>query len=134
MSKDTILFLCQHGGAKSVAAAAYFNRLAEESGLGYVAVSAATEDPYLAVPAPVADRLDRDGLDVRDFRPRQVEAGEITSAARVVSIGCDLTELVTGSARVEQWNDVPQASEDLEGSVSAIRRHVALLAEALRGR
>lgn len=60
-----ILFLCSHGGAKSVIAASYFNRLAAERDLPFVAVAAAAEDPYDAVPAPVADYLDDEGLMAR---------------------------------------------------------------------
>ena len=134
MRKSTVLFLCQHGGAKSVAAASYFNRLAKQAGLDYVAVAAAAEDPYPAVPSPVADLLERDGFDVRAFQPRQVEEGDVRDAARVVSIGCDLASGGLSGAEVEQWNDVPQASEDLEGSAAAIRRHVEALTEELRGR
>lgn len=46
---------------------------------------------------------------------------------RIVAIGCDL------SSAHEQWDDVPAASEDLDGSVAAIRRHVEALAEDLDG-
>lgn len=120
-----ILFLCQHGGAKSVIAVSHFNRLAAERGLPFVADAAAVEDPYDAVPVPVADHLQRDGFDVRAFKPHHVAPGEISSAARVVTIGCDVPEAH------ERWDDVPAASEDLEGSVAAIRRHVEGLAEAL---
>ena len=120
-----ILFLCQHGGAKSVIAVSQFNRLAAGRGLPFVAAAAAAEDPYDAVPAPVADRLQREGFDVRAFQPHRVAPGEIGAAARVVTIGCD----VPGAH--ERWDDVPAASEDLEGSVAAIRRHVEALAEAL---
>lgn len=122
-----ILFLCQHGGAKSVIAASYFNQLAAERGLPFVASSAAAEDPYDAVPGPVADYLDREGFDVRALTPHQVAPGEIETAARVVTIGCDLP------GTHERWDDVPAASEDLEGSVAAIRRHVEALAEDLDG-
>jgi arsenate reductase (thioredoxin) len=117
-----ILFLCQHGGAKSVIAAAHFNRLAEERGLLFVANAAAAEDPYDAVPDPVAGYLESEGLDVGEFRPQRAAPADIADAARVVTIGCDLP----GSH--ESWDDVPPASEDLEGSVTAIRRHVELLA------
>lgn len=122
---EEILFLCQHGGAKSVIAASLFNRVAGERGLSFVAVAAAAEEPYDAVPVPVADRLQHEGLDVRAFKPRQVAPGEVGAAARIVTIGCD----VPGAH--ERWDDVPAASEDLEGSVAAIRRHVDALAEAL---
>ena len=123
-----VLFLCPHGGAKSVIAASHFNRLASERGLPYVATAAAAEDPYDAVPAPVADHLQGDGFDVRELKPHHVAPEEIEAAARVITIGCQL------STAGERWDDVPQASEDLEGSVAAIRRHVEALVEDLRGR
>jgi arsenate reductase (thioredoxin) len=120
-----ILFLCQHGGAKSVVAASHFNRLAAERGLPFVATAAAAEDPYDAVPTPVADYLLREGCDVRELEPHHVAPAEIETAARIVTIGCDL------AGAHERWDDVPAASEDLEGSVAAIRRHVEALAEDL---
>ncbi|HYC58084.1 MAG TPA: hypothetical protein VEK79_00815 [Thermoanaerobaculia bacterium] len=123
-----ILFLCQHGGAKSVIAASHFNRLAAERGLPFIATAAAAEDPYDAVPAPVADYLEGEGFAVREVEPHHVAPGELESAARIVTIGCDLA-----GAAIERWDDVPAASEDLEGSVAAIRRHVEALAEELRG-
>jgi len=131
---NAILFLCSAGGAKSVIAAAYFNRLAEERALPYGAVAAAAEEPYAAVPMPVADFLHRDGFDVRAFKPRHVEDGDVRNAARVVSIDCSLDAVdLTGTA-VERWDDVPKVSDDLDGSAAAIRRHVEALAEELRGR
>ena len=60
-----ILFTCAHGGAKSVIAASYFNRLAN----GDEAAAAASEEPYDAVPEPVADYLQRVGFDVRGYVP-----------------------------------------------------------------
>jgi arsenate reductase (thioredoxin) len=120
-----ILFLCPHGGAKSVIAASYFNRLAEQHALPYTAAAAAAEDPYDAVPEPVADFLQHDGFDVRAFRPRQVNERDVSAAVRVIGIDC-------GNA--ERWDDVPKASEDLAGSVAAIRRHVEALAKELGAR
>jgi arsenate reductase len=124
----SILFLCQHGGAKSVIAASHFNRLAVERGLPFVATAGSAEEPYDAVPAAVADRLHSDGFDVRAFKPRRASAADIDGAAKIVTIGCDLPDVAA-----VQWNDVPAASEDLEGSVNAIRRHVEALAEELDG-
>jgi len=126
-----VLFLCQHGGAKSVVAASHFNRLAAERGLPFVATAAAAEDPYDAVPAPVADYLRREGFDVRELVPHHVAPAEIETAARIITIGCDLSGAESGAAVSERWDDVPAASEDLEGSVAAIRRHVETLAEEL---
>jgi protein-tyrosine-phosphatase len=129
-----VLFLCQHGGAKSVVAASHFNRLAAERGLPFVAIAAAAEDSYDAVPAPVADYLQREGFDVRKLEPHHVAPAEIETAARIITIGCDLSGAESGAAVSERWDDVPAASEDLEVSVAAIRRHVEALAEELDGR
>lgn len=133
-ASGTVLFLCPYGGAKSVIAAAYFNRIAEERALPYVAMAAAAEEPYAAVPAPVADFLERDGIDVRSFQPRRFAEADVHGAARVVSIGCDLTAAKLTDTAVERWDDVPKVSDDLPASAAAIRRHVEALAEELRGR
>jgi arsenate reductase (thioredoxin) len=129
-----ILFVCSYGGAKSVMAASYFNRLAEERDLELVAVAAAAEEPYDAVPAPVADHLQREGFDVRGFKPHRVAAGEIGTAARIIAIDCDVPGAGRGAVGIERWDDVPQASVDLDGSAAAIRRHVEALVEELDGR
>ena len=120
-----ILFLCQRGGAKSVIAASYFNRLAAERDLPFVATAAAAEDPYDAVPDPVVHHLQRDGFDVRAFKPQHVDAGELETAAKIVAIDCDVP------AANERWDDVPKVSDDLEGAAAAIRRHVETLVDDL---
>ncbi|HEU4521341.1 MAG TPA: hypothetical protein VFT12_05015 [Thermoanaerobaculia bacterium] len=124
-----ILFLCSHGAAKSVMAASYFNRLAKEQELPWVATAASAEEPYDGVPEPVAGLLLQDGFDVRSFTPRPVEEGDVAAAGKVIAIGCQLP-----GAEVERWDDVPAASDDLEGSASAIRGHVEALIAELRGR
>ena len=129
----TVLFLCPYGGAKSVIAASYFNRAARDAGMQILGVAAAAEEPYDAVPAPVADRLQRDGIDVRDIEPHHVTAADVEAAARVIRIDCNLpADLRTVPS--ESWDDVPKVSVDLEGSVATIRLHVEQLAEALRVR
>ena len=108
-----ILFTCAHGGAKSVIAASYFNRLVNRA----EATCAASEEPYDAVPEPVADFLEGEGFDVRGFVPHRATEEERQRATRVIDI--------------DQWSDVPKASEDLEGSVAAIRRRVEALVKEL---
>ena len=124
----TVLFLCPYGGEKSVIAAAYFNRAA--GSLQFRAVAAAVEDPYDAVPPPVIARLAADGFDVADYKPRRVNSSDVDSAARVVSIDCDLAKLAHPAAAIEEWNDVPKVSDGVDAATEAIRRHVnTLLAE-----
>lgn len=127
----TVLFLCPHGGAKSLIAASYFNRIAQARQLPFQAIAAAAEDPYPEVPANVAETLGREGFDVRGFRPRPVAARDFGAAEVVITIDCDLPAFDTRSARVDCWDDVPKVSVDLEGSRAAIRRHVQTLADEL---
>lgn len=125
-----VLFLCPYGGAKSVIAATYFNELAASNRLPYVAAAAAAETPYDAVPENVAALLG--GEEAKSFKPRHVEPADLASAAKVVSIDCDLTKVDAHGVTIERWDDVPKVSVDLPASAAAIRRHVEELIARLR--
>jgi arsenate reductase (thioredoxin) len=128
----TILFLCPHGAAKSVLAAAEFERLARERGLCFRATSAGTEPDDVTSPAVVAALLD-DGIDVSTHRPRRVTQEDIARAHRVISLGCNVDGLASGATRITRWDEVPPVSVDLDRARAVIRQHVAtLLAELER--
>jgi sterol desaturase/sphingolipid hydroxylase (fatty acid hydroxylase superfamily)/protein-tyrosine-phosphatase len=129
--KRTVLFMCPYGGAKSVIAMSYFNRLAERDGLPYRAAAVAAETPYDAVPEKVAAFLSSEGFAVDAFKPQHVAARDFESAARVVSIDCDLAKVETRDVAIERWDDVPKVSVDLPASAAAIRKHVETLVEEL---
>jgi predicted protein tyrosine phosphatase len=57
MAKRTVLFLCPHNAAKSIMAAAYFERLANQNNLDFCATSAGTAPDDATAPA-VVDRKD----------------------------------------------------------------------------
>jgi protein-tyrosine-phosphatase len=129
----TVLFLCPHHAAKSVIAAAYFDRLARARGLGWRADSAGTEPAARAAPAVVA-ALRAEGIDVAGHRPRHGAPEDLAAADRVISLGCDLGELASPGLRVEHWDDVPPASVDLDATRAALRplrRRVETLAGEL---
>ena len=126
----TILFLCPHNAAKSVLAAADFDRLARERGLDYQAASAGTSPDAAPSPAVVA-MLREEGIDVAGHRPRRVTTEDLTSAHRVISLGCDPDDLQEGNALMDRWDDVPPPSQDLGASRAAIKRHLDLLVNEL---
>ena len=97
----TILFLCPHHAAKSVIAAAYFNRLAQQYGLPATADSAGTDPAEIVSPA-VVDLLRTEGIDVSGHQPRQVTQADQAQAQRIVSMGCTSEELGIAAERVEQ--------------------------------
>jgi len=119
----SVLFVCLHGAAKSVLAAADFERLAAERGLAITADSAGTEpDPEIA--PGVAAALRADGVDLGPRRPRRVTAADTARADRVVTFGCELGEAMPATVPVERWDDVPAVSENLPIARAAIRRHL----------
>lgn len=129
-SPGAILFLCPHNAAKSVLAAAYFDRLARERHLDFRAASAGTS-PDAVPSAAVVALLQEDGIDVSGHRPRRVTTEDMTNAYRVISLGCDMEELPVASALVDRWDDVPLASQDLDASRAAIRHHLDQLLQEL---
>ena len=56
---DTIVFVCEHGAAKSVVAAAQFNRLAEERHLPYRGIARGTEPQEDIAPKRIDDAVAR---------------------------------------------------------------------------
>ena len=124
----TILFLCPHNTAKSVIAAAYCERLAAERGMTLRTTSAGT-DPDPGVSPGVAGALLAEDIDVRAHHPRRVTAEALANASRVVSLGCDLGDLVPPGLVIEYWDDVPSPSADLTGARAVIAAHVRRLVD-----
>jgi len=126
-----ILFVCQHGSAKSLIAATHLNRLAEQRGLPVRATSAGLE-PDAEVPQHVIDGLANDGIDVLEYRPALLTSAKLLQAARIISIGCDVESIATGAASVERWYDLPMVSDGYENARNAIVARVAQLLDTWR--
>jgi arsenate reductase (thioredoxin) len=125
-----VLFLCPHGAAKSVLAAAYFQRLARERGLPYEALSAGTEPEQAVAPAVVA-HLRAEGLPVPIQAPRTLTDADLQGADRIVSLGCDLAGRLPAGRLALDWSDVPPVSAGLPAARHAILVHVEKLLAAL---
>jgi protein-tyrosine-phosphatase len=104
--QSRVVFVCLHGAAKSVVAAAHFRRLAGARGLQIGAVAAGTAPDAELAPGAVKG-LAAESLTAVPRRPRPVTLYDLSSATRIVSFGCDVA--VDGS-RVEQW-DVPPVGD-----------------------
>jgi arsenate reductase (thioredoxin) len=111
MKQDSVIvFICEHGAAKSILAAAYFNKIASEKNLGLTAVARGTH-PDSELSAKTVDGLYADGLTPTESIPTELDGKELESAQRVISF-CVLPEEYLRKARVEYWEDVPPVSED----------------------
>jgi hypothetical protein len=126
--RGKLLFVCLHGAAKSVVAAAHFRRLAGARGLPLDAVAAGTEpDPELG-PGAVKG-LAGEGLQARPVRPRPVTLYDLQRAQRVVSFGCQVP--APAGVAVEQW-DVPAVSDGYGPARDRIVEHVGRLVDDLQ--
>jgi protein-tyrosine-phosphatase len=125
-----VLFVCLHGAAKSVIAAAHFRRSAAARGISIDAVAAGTEpDPELA-PGAVKG-LAGEGLTAAPRRPRPVTLYDLDRATRVVSFGCDVAP--AHGQPTEQW-EVPAVSDGYAAArdriVANIERLIAEVASS----
>jgi protein-tyrosine-phosphatase len=125
---STVVFVCEHGSAKSVIAAAHFQRLAAAAGLDVRAISRGT-DPDPAFPPNALDGLERDGLRPLDDAPKLLDAGELANARRVVAF-CTVPDSYSYNRPIERW-DVPAVSDDYETARRAIVSRVAHLVREL---
>jgi len=114
----TILFVCEHGAAKSVIAAAYFNKLAKETNLGLRTIARGTHPDQELSPETVAG-LQEDGLSPTESVPQKLSLEDVQSAQQVIAF-CELSEEYQSKAVVERWDDVPPVSENYEKARDAI--------------
>jgi arsenate reductase (thioredoxin) len=126
---NTIVFVCEHGSAKSVVAAAHFNRLAEQNHLPFRAVARGLR-PDDAVPTAVRAGLLSDGLNPAEWTPQAITKPEIQRAARVITLGIELPQRATGDKPV-QWTDIPSVNEKYASARAAILAHLQELITSL---
>ena len=123
----SVVFVCEHGSAKSLVAATLFDQMAKERGLQVRAVSRGLR-PDPEVPAPVVRALADDGFDVGSFRPLALAEADVRSALRVVAIGVDL-EAVAAAAKagVVRWDGIPPVSTRYPEARAAIEARLTVL-------
>ena len=119
MNQDPIIvFVCEHGAAKSIVAAAYFNQLAGEMGLDLRAVARGTNPDNELSPQAVRG-LSEEGLTPTESAPQKLSLADVRSAQRVITF-CELPMEYQQQATVERWDDVPPVSGNYEQARDAI--------------
>lgn len=117
-SNPTIVFICEHGAAKSIVAAAYFNQFANELGLELQAIARGTNPDATLSPQAVKG-LSEDNLAPAESVPQKLTETDLQSAQRVITF-CELPAEYHPKAIVERWDDVPPVSESYELARSVI--------------
>lgn len=125
----TVIFVCEHGAAKSLIAATYFNKLAGERGMAARAAFRAV-DPQDALSVRAVAGLKADGLPIPDQRPTALAAADVTAATHIFAIGCTLPSVTASTGKADSWDDVPD-DQGYGPMRDAIVRHVRALLESL---
>jgi arsenate reductase (thioredoxin) len=101
-----IMFVCEHGAAKSLIAAAYFNKLAAERGLPDRAMFRGA-DPQEAISTRAVEGLRADGIAIPDGKPTAIGAADVSKVTHIFAIGCALPKFAADSGKASDWSDVP---------------------------
>src|SRR5205814_6827953 len=125
-----IVFICEHGAAKSVVASEYFNKLATERGLAVRAIARGA-DPQADLSVSAVKGLKADGLPPKLDAPRPLTAAEIRSSARVIAFDCEQPTMKALKSMDTCWDDVPTVSDDYARARDAIRAHVATMIDQM---
>lgn len=120
-----VLFLCPHGAAKSVIAAALFRDLARNEGREIKALSAGT-DPDDEINPLALSQLRARQLDFPD-EPQLVTPDLIYQSDVVVSLGCSVDELPAPPPQWVDWCDAPGVSDDADGLFEMLTERLPIL-------
>jgi arsenate reductase (thioredoxin) len=102
MEAKTILFICEHGSAKSIVAAAHFAKLARQEGLNVHVISRGI-NPDKSIPEAINSHLVEDGLERHDKAPMQLTKGDIANSDYVIAFN-SLPETYRSAKNIENWN------------------------------
>ena len=117
MQNSIIVFVCEHGAAKSILAASYFNKLANEMGSASRAIARGTNPDQALSPQTIAG-LAKDGLHPTEMAPRKLTEVELQEAQRVIAF-CELPAEYK-SPLVDYWEGIPPVSENYEQARDAL--------------
>jgi len=129
--EQVVVFICEHGAAKSIIAAAYFNKLARERNLKFRAIARGT-NPQEEISASAASGLQADGLTSSEQKPVALARDDVSGAVRVVTF-CALPADYK-AASVEEWNDVPTVGDDYNRARDTIVQRVKHLLSELESK
>ena len=127
-----IVFVCEHGAAKSVIATAYFNKIAAERGLPDRATYRGA-NPQAELSVSALKGLKEDGLTLASDKPSPITNADVTAATHILAIGCTLPAHAKSSGKADSWDDVPE-NQGYAAQRDAIKKHVERLIDQLQKR
>lgn len=122
---EPVVFVCEHGAAKSILAATYFNHLAAEQGSELRALARGL-NPEDDLSPRVIEGLSADGLTPIESTPQKLTKADVQSAQKLITF-CDLPPEYQQQAIIEQWDFIPPVSDDYQAARDAIVERVRQL-------
>lgn len=130
MAQDKkIIFVCEHGAAKSVIAASYFNKLAKERNLDYVAECRGT-DPDSVVSTSVKDGLTKDNMFDPNTKPKKLLISDTVNVERII-LFTPLPSDINTAIKTENWSQIENVDADYSKRRNAIVKKINELLDAL---
>lgn len=127
-----VVFVCEHGSAKSLVAAAHFNEIARQRGLPWRAVSRGTvPDEEMAVAATKG--LKADGLPVPEGKPAALTQADLDTAREVVLFAVDLPSSLQPRLPPATWQVPPVSGDYAAARAAIVARIEQLLTDLERG-
>ncbi len=114
--KTTVIFVCEHGGARSTIASLYFNKMALDNHLPYQAIfRGLTPDPIIT--QETEKGLIKDGFETASLSPIALSAKDITPNTLLISLDCTPS---SSYQTYHAWGGIPAISEDYNAARNAI--------------
>ena len=107
-----IVFVCEHGSAKSIIAVSYFNKIAKEKNLSWEAVSRGTT-PDAEISAKTKKLLTDSKMPVPQVKPQAITQKDIDEANQVI-LFFPLPENIEGRDNLKYWPGIDAVNGDFE--------------------
>ena len=124
-----IIFVCEHGAAKSVIAATYFNKLAKDRNMDWEATCRGT-DPEAEIGSKIREGLTTDHLFDPTLLPRKLSTYDTANVKKII-LFTPLPRDFKTEISVEDWSNLPNVDSDYTIRKNAIVTQINLLLDSL---
>ena len=125
-----VMFVCEHGAAKSLVATAYFNKIAAERGMPDRAIFRGA-NPQEALSVSAVAGLRADGVAIPEGKPTAIAEDDVKQSTHIFAIGCALPKVAAASGKAADWSDIPD-DKGYGPMRDAIVAHVRTLLDAIQ--
>ena len=124
----TIVFVCEHGGARSAIASVYFNKMAKEQNLQYRSIFRGIT-PDSTISQATRKGLDADGFETAALSPVALTSNDIGPSTLLISLDC---KPPTSYHTTKEWSGIPAISTDYAVARDEIVKHLNQLIGELK--